>query len=48
VLWQLRPGSPIAAASVIAVLPVSTAPAADTALDVLGRNIVSTIAADVG
>jgi serine/threonine protein kinase len=43
-----RPGSPVAAASVIAVLPVSTAPAADTALDVLGRNIVSTIAADVG
>ena len=48
VIWQLRPGSPVAAASVIAVLPVSTAPAADTALDVLGKTLVSTIAADLG
>ncbi len=47
-IWWLRPGSPAAAASVIAVLPVSTAPATDTALVVLGQNLVSTIAADLG
>jgi len=46
--WYWLRGAPAASAKVIAVLPLSTAPAADTALERLGRAFVSTLSADLG
>ena len=46
--WYLLRSAPAASARVIAVLPLSIAPASDTALERLGLALVSTLSADLG
>ena len=46
--WYLRRSAPVAYAKVIAVLPLSIRPAADTTLERLASALVSTLSADLG
>jgi hypothetical protein len=46
--WYLRRSAPVDSARVIAILPFASAPETDTALQQLGRALVSTLGADLG